>query len=581
MIEIFNKFTEAGFSCVPTGKDKMPAIPKGTSWIGGWLSEQEYTTSHGIALLGGKASHNLECIDFDNHFGDAKQVISDFMKIDGVKQIYERYKLPIESTVSGGFHLLYRCDLNEGNQKLASRPIFDEESKRIKADCLIETRGEGGYFVVDPTPGYKIIVNDILKVNFITAEDRGVLLSACRTFNKHVKVYNKPDEEKDKVGDIFNKSSESMDEMISALKHDNWKELKEGLWRRPGKDKGISATLGKAAPGIFYNFSANADPFEQEKGYTAFQVIGLLKFNGDFKQFAKELHEKYDTKDYKPEFKKQEPKTEQQIDEFLRKSYINLDIPVAKPPVIMRIKTKYGQEYIYSRILTLGNFSAITGKSKSKKTYLCSLILAAATKNDIIETVFKAELPESKRSVVLFDTEQSSYDAYITAHRVWDIIGDRYENFGAFDLREYSPIERCEIIDRYFKKTGDRTSLVIIDGIADLATAINDELEASRVVSLLMKWTKTYNTHIVVVIHQNKDNNYATGHLGSAIIKKAECVISVLKDEDDNIRSEVRCDLIRGAMDFDKFIFKINEKGLPEVEFANAIQPKDPFKGQV
>jgi hypothetical protein len=581
MIDAYKKYTETGFACVPTGIDKMPAIPKGSSWTGGWISEKEYGISHGIGLLGGRVSKNLECIDFDNHFGDAKQVISDFMKMEGVQEIYEKYKLPIESTVSGGFHLLYRCDLNEGNQKLASRPRFDEVTKKIRADVLIETRGDGGYFVVDPTPGYKIIKNDILKINFITAEDRGILLSACRSFNKSVKVYNKPDEEKDKVGDIFNRSSEALDEMINALKNDGWYEVKEGIWRRPGKNKGISATLGTAARGIFYNFSSSADPFESEKGYTAFQVVGLLKYNGDFKSFAKELHEKYDVKDYKPVPKKQEPKTDVQINELLNKAYINLDIPVAKPPVIMRIKTKYGQEYIYSRMLTLGNFSAVTGKGKSKKTYLTSLTLAAATKNDVLETIFKADLPESKRSVALFDTEQSSYDAYVTAHRIWDITKDRYENFGAFDLREYSPIERCEIIDAYFKKMGDRTGFVVIDGIADLATAINDEVEASRVVSLLMKWTKLYNTHIMVVIHQNKDNNYATGHLGSAIIKKAECVIAVTKDEDDNMRSEVRCDLIRGTMEFDKFTFVINEKGLPEVEFRNAIQPDDPFKGQV
>jgi hypothetical protein len=581
MIDAFKRYTTVGFSCVPTGIDKMPYIPKGSSWIGGWNSISEYKSSHGIALLGGKASKNLECIDFDNHFGDAKQVISDFWKIEGVKDIIEKYSLPIESTVSGGFHLLFRCDLNEGNQKLASRPKYDEDSKKIRADVLIETRGEGGYFVVDPTPGYKVVKNDILNINFITAEDRGILLSACRTFNKNVKVYNKPEEDKDKPGDVFNRSSDSLDEMIKALRADNWKELKEGIWQRPGKDKGISATLGKAAPGIFYNFSSSADPFESEKGYTAFQVVGLLKYGGDFKKFAKELYEKYDIKEPSFDVRKPKEKSEKEIIDLLSKSLINLDIPVARPPVIMKIKTKYGPEYIFSRVFTLGNFSAITGKSKSKKTYLSSMLLATATKNDIIETIFKAEIPSSKPGVVLFDTEQSSYDAYVTARRVWEIADGRYENFGAFDLREYSPIERCDIIEQYLKKAGEQTSFIVIDGIADLATAINDEIEASRVVSLLMRWTKVYNTHICVIIHQNKDNNYATGHLGSAIIKKAECVISVLKDCDDNLRSEVSCDLIRGTMDFDKFTFFINERGLPKVEFRNAIQPDDPFKGQV
>ena len=580
MITAYNKYINSGFACLPTNPDKMPAIPKGASWKGGWTSDREYILSHGIGLLAGKISGNLECLDFDNHFGDAKLVLQEFSKIEGVKEIVEKHKLPLQSTVSGGYHLLYRCDQIEGNQKSASRPKTDEKGK-IKNDVLIETRGEGGYFIVDPTPGYKVVKNDIFKVAYITSEERAVLLSACRSFNQAVKIVNKPEEDNEKPGNIFNSSMDAIPEMISALKQAGWNELKEGIWRRPGKNKGISATLGKAAPGIFYNFSSSGDPFENDKGYTAFQVIGLLKYNGDFKRFARDLHEKYNT-DYKPEQKKETPKTEKQIDDILRKSFIDLEIPVARPPIILRIKSRINNGYAYNRVLTLGNFSAITGKSKSKKTFLTSLIQAACTCNGYFEKIFEASMPENKRGVVLFDTEQSPYDAYITARRVWDLAGGKYENFGAFDLREYTSIERCNLIDRYLVKAGNMTGLIVIDGIADLATAINDEIEASRVVNLLMKWSKIYNTHIITVIHQNKNDNYATGHLGSSILKKAECVISVTKDEDEPSKSKVECDFIRGVSEFDKFEFSIDDKGLPIVEFANSIQSMDIFnKDQV
>lgn len=570
MTEAFKKYSSAGFACVPTGKDKIPAIPKGESWVGGWKNENEYSKSFGLGIIAGRISGNLECIDFDNHFGDAKQVFSDFYKIEGVKDIIQKYKLPVQSTTSGGYHLLYRCDLIEGNQKLASRMRMKEDGVE-RPEAVIETRGEGGYFVATPTPGYNVVLNDITSVNYITGEERAVLLSACRSFHKVVKTFKKPEENKDQPGEIFNNSIDAVPQMISALKKAGWNELTEGIWRRPGKNKGISATLGKAYPGIFYNFSANGDPFELNKGYTAFQVVALLDYKGDFKAFAKELHEKYD-----PKKTKQEKKTDDQIGDILRKSQIDLTIPVAKPPVIIRIKTRLNQNYIFSRVFTLGNFSAIIGKSKAKKTFLASMLLASATKTGEVEKVFFAEVPESKRGVVLFDTEQSRYDAYVSARRVWDIAGYSFDNFGAFDLREYSPLERCDIIEHYMKKAGELTSFVVIDGIADLAMAINDEIEASRVTSLLMKWTKLYNLHICVIIHQNKDNNYATGHLGSAIMKKAECILSVTKDPDDNTRSEVECNLIRGAMDFDKFSFKINEKGLPEVEFVNSVQKLNP-----
>ena len=287
MIEAYKKYKAEGLACLPTGPDKMPAIPKGSSWKGGWNNLSEYETSHGIAIICGKSSGNLECIDFDNSFGDIGKIFKAFLEIDDVQEITRKYYFPAKLTKRKGFHLLYRCDIIEGNQKLAARLNNDG-----KKEVLIETRGEGGYFCVEPTPGYKVFKHDILNPPVITAEEREILLSACKSFNEVCTNYKKPElEETDRPGDIYNKSFNAVDDMKASLTGASWKELSEGIWRRPGKDKGISATLGKAHPGIFYNFSSNGHPFENDHGYTAFQVVGLLKYNGDFKTFAKELYE--------------------------------------------------------------------------------------------------------------------------------------------------------------------------------------------------------------------------------------------------------------------------------------------------
>jgi hypothetical protein len=181
MIEVAQKYKDVGFSCLPTQKDKSPAI---SAWKGVEIPPALFT-AYGIGIKCGAASGNLECMDFDNHFGDAKDVISEFMKIEGVREIYEKHQLPIESTMNGGFHLLYRCDTIEGNKKLAMRPRTEPNGK-VRPDVLIETRGEGGYFVAAPTPGYTVIKNSILKVPVITVNERGGLLSAARYFNKWV-----------------------------------------------------------------------------------------------------------------------------------------------------------------------------------------------------------------------------------------------------------------------------------------------------------------------------------------------------------------------------------------------------------
>jgi len=573
MIEVAQKYKNAGLSCLPTQKDKSPAIG---AWKGIDIAPALFT-AYGIGIKCGSASGNLECIDFDNHFGDAKDVISEFMKIEGVKEIYEKYRLPIEASVNGGFHLLYRCETIEGNKKLAMRPI--QKNGKLTRDGLIETRGEGGYFVSAPTPGYTVIKNDICNIATITPGERGVLLSAARYFNKWVDTMYQTPEDKEKPGDRFNNDPSSLDEMKDALITAGWVDCGGGKWRRPGKSEGISATLGRAAEKIFYNFSISAYPFDPEKGYTAFQVVGLLKYDGDFKRFATDLVERYGlnhkTEAYIGQAYKSQPvakkeETPEEIDTLLLRSMIDFNIPVAKPPVIMKIKTQMGTSMGYSRVFTLGNFSAITGKSKSKKTFLTSMFIASALHGSYYGKVFESELPEGRRGVLLFDTEQSNYDAYITAKRVPDMLGYFDEGFQAFDLREFSPIERCKLIEHALEKAQNYISYVVIDGIADLAMAINDEIEASRVVSLLMKWTKQYNIHITLVIHQNKNDEYATGHLGSAILKKAECIISVKKDLTNTNRSEVECTLIRGARDFDKFVFEINEYGLPVVDDTEA-----------
>lgn len=560
---IVKQYNKAGLTCLPTKKDKSPFLKD--NWKNGFPPES-FKNCDGIGIICGSLSGGLECGDFDNHFGDAKDNLSAFITIPEVKQIFDKYKLPIESTVSGGYHILWRCDNPGGNQKLAQRA--KKVNDKWRPDAIIETRGEGGYFCADPTEGYKIIRNSILDIQTITTKERDILISFAKSFNTWNDVRKNEYENTEKPGDIYNTKPEAITEMKEALLSEGWTEISEGKWRRPGKKEGLSATIGVVAENVFYNFTANGHPFNQDSGYTPFQVVGLLKYNGDFKEFARILADRYCEKsEPQQRIEKQlEPKKVIDFETVLSNAYIDLRIPVSKPPIIMRIRDIEGGETIDKRLFTLGNFSATTGKSKSKKTFLSTLFLASASLNGIVQNKIISDLPENKTAVLHFDTEQSRYDSWVTSMRIPKMIGYIPENFGSFDLREYSPIERCEIIESALIKFKDNLGFIVIDGIADLANAINDEIEASRVVSLLMRWTKIYNCHIHVIIHENKGDTNATGHLGSSILKKAEAIISVTKDSQDYRRSCVKCTLIRGTMDFNDFNFDINEDGLPEIE---------------
>jgi hypothetical protein len=578
MIEIFKQYKAAGLATLPTKADKSPNSPH---WKEGVNDEHLYGTSPGIGVVCGKISGGLECIDFDNHFGDAKETISSFMLIEEVREIIERTNPVIEATMSGGFHMLYRCDVIGGNQKLARKPKQGGNGKWVP-DVIIETRGEGGYFVAAPSPGYTLLRGQLTAIPVIDPLSRDILISAAKSFNTWHEIVPSVEEIRDRPGDVFNGKFEAVDEMRSSLSNAGWKEIREGIWQRPGKKDGVSATLGRVAPGVFYNFSSNGHPFESECAYTAFQVVTLLDYNGDFSAFAKELAERYDMNSKEKKINKPKPteKTESELDKSMREALIDFKIPVEKPPIIMRIRQKimtHGRTENYdSRIFSLGNFSAITGKGKSKKTFLTSLLLSAASSMRPLQDKIIPDIPENKRHTIMFDTEQSRYDAYITGSRIPRITNEKTDRFRAFTLREYTPMERCNIIEHILSKYNGSAGYIVIDGIADLATAINDEEEATLVVSLLMRWTKDYDCHITTVIHQNKGNEFATGHLGSGIIKKAEGVIIVEKDENERAKSHVKCDLIRGAGDFDDFSFEINDEGIPLIDKDNGYRNVEP-----
>lgn len=578
MINEVKKYQSSGLATLPVCDNKSPY--KLVTWKGGVTDLNAYKGAFGAGIICGAASGNVECLDFDNHFDDAKQTISRF--VEEIRDIYDKYRFVIESTPGGGYHMIYRCDAVNGNLKLAQRPMWEEKNKRWRPDAIIETRGEGGYFVAAPTPGYKIIRGDLTDIPVISKEDRDVIFQVAKSFNTWYELIKNEQENDGRPGDMFNQDAEALQAVKESLLKAGWREVKPKQWCRPGKDGGVSATLGRVADNVFYVFSSNAYPFDSEKAYSPFQVVSLLDYRGDFRGFAKVLAEKYGVN--KPSGKEYAKQTEsnkdtKELEDILSKALINLQIPVVRPPVALKIRDFENGALWDKRLFTLGNFSAITGKSKSKKTFLSSIFLAAATKNQDVYNKIIGTLPENKRNVMLFDTEQSNYDAYVAAKRVLNIVGDnRYINFGAFDLREHTPLDRCQIIEYALECNRDKVGYVVIDGIADLANAINDEIEATRVVSLLMKWTKLYQCHITVIIHQNKNDNYATGHLGSSVMKKAECIISVLKDDNDTRRSNIKCDLIRGVSEFRDFSIEITDEGLPVIREFEGISSQYEIK---
>jgi hypothetical protein len=219
-----------------------------------------------------------------------------------------------------------------------------------------------------------------------------------------------------------------------------------------------------------------------------------------------------------------------------------------------------------SVIGTLGNFSASIGKAKSKKTFNVSAIVAAAMVNGTVLR-YRASLPEDKLKILYIDTEQSPYHCQRVMRRILCLVGlpldKEPQNLEFIALRRFTPEIRIAIIEKAIYQT-EGLGLVIIDGIRDLAYDINSPSEATNLISKLMQWTDERQIHIHTVLHQNKGDDNARGHIGTELNNKAETVLQVAKDEKDKEVSVVSAVHIRD-IEFDKFAFRINDNALPEL----------------
>ena len=70
-----------------------------------------------------------------------------------------------------------------------------------------------------------------------------------------------------------------------------------------------------------------------------------------------------------------------------------------------------------------------------------------------------------------------------------------------------------EAIIRYAIYRTPDVGLVIIDGIRDLMHDINSSTEATKLVGDLMQWTGEQNIHFQTVLHLNKGDDNARGHI--------------------------------------------------------------------
>ena len=222
---------------------------------------------------------------------------------------------------------------------------------------------------------------------------------------------------------------------------------------------------------------------------------------------------------------------------------------------------------------------AITGKAKSGKTFVTSMLMACCQSRDVLSFHRETDVP---LRMLWYDTEQSDESTQdILKNRIMKLAADKYglaqadlfdaknnswsgKMFDVFNVRGVAWKERrsllCEAVTRC------KPDLVIVDGIRDLVNDINDGMLAQEVMEELMHLATEHKCCIVCVLHQNKgsEDHNLRGWIGTELMNKAFEVYACEKLMPKRI-FKVEQTLTRKYDIEQKLYFEVDPKGLPRL----------------
>lgn len=253
--------------------------------------------AHSIAVITGSVSGNLEVVDIDSKYDLRGKLLERlFWEMEEFDDKLEK-SLVIAQSRSGGYHLYYRCSEIGRNQPLARRPVTEEEKERNpkeKVKVLIETRGEGGYIIVPPSPGYSFIQHDFSRIPQISPSQRDLLLRTARFFNEvqQTPIVRYPPKPRPAAElsplDDYNLRGD----IIGLLQKHGWTVVRQNekrTWfKRPGDSDKRSSGDYNHDLGLFSVFSTSTE-FESGRGYLPYAVYAVLECGGDFKETVRKL----------------------------------------------------------------------------------------------------------------------------------------------------------------------------------------------------------------------------------------------------------------------------------------------------
>ena len=229
-----------------------------------------------------------------------------------------------------------------------------------------------------------------------------------------------------------------------------------------------------------------------------------------------------------------------------------------------------------------GELVALTGKAKSGKTYVCSILMALAHKRQLMGI---QRLQEEPLKVLWIDTEQSADSTHeILCLRMSQLLGQAVPNeqYFVYNFRQDNWQDRLTLVLACINM--HEPDLVIFDGIRDVVGDINNYQEAQNVLGKLLSVASSSNACIVCVLHQNKslEDKTLRGALGTELKNKSFETYECQKDPDTRIFT-MRQVATRKYDITTKMEFSVDSNGLPVMEAKGdeAIRREEDYSQQI
>lgn len=304
----------AGYCVVPTHEDggKRPFGPwaryqhqrPSTEDLRSWLADGRYT---GIGVITGAVSGNVEMIELEAEAisNGSIEFVHVLAERAGTASVWRRALAGCAEQSGGeGLHLFVRVTDGPAlpNTKLARR--LDRETGEMSV--LAETRGEGGFVVVAPTPprtGHQRVYAFIPGTSptataEVTSAERDELHRLLACLDDVPEAHQDPPRAAPAAprdgltpGDDYAARTPWADILVPHGWVPVWTGTRNGhpqtAWRRPGKADGISATTGGAGDWLYVFTTSTTLPAEQP--LSKLFVHAHLEHGGDMAAAARAL----------------------------------------------------------------------------------------------------------------------------------------------------------------------------------------------------------------------------------------------------------------------------------------------------